>query len=255
MQYWVVNADAPALVGPLDRTDTWWAIAFGVGAEAGRNSAHRIIDALAGTAVEAEVLSTDPWTARMQIVDRMRDRRVFLAGDAAHLNPPFGGHGLNTGIGDAVDLGWKIAAVLAGWGGEQLLNSYEAERRPIQERVIAEASANMRVLSTELLADNLDDADAAGARAREAADGGSRRPRQLSSTRWSWFWSSGSTARRSFPATSAPQRWADGWRTVSCPTAGPCSTSSAPTCRCWPGRTPGRRPMPSSRPPRPAASR
>ncbi|GAA2037425.1 FAD-dependent oxidoreductase [Catenulispora yoronensis] len=169
VQYWVVNADAPALVGPLDRTDTWWAIAFGVGAEAGRNSAHRIIDALAGTAVEAEVLSTDPWTARMQIVDRMRDRRVFLAGDAAHLNPPFGGHGLNTGIGDAVDLGWKIAAVLAGWGGEQLLNSYEAERRPIQERVIAEASANMRVLSTELLADNLDDADAAGARAREAA--------------------------------------------------------------------------------------
>ncbi|WP_372348790.1 FAD-dependent monooxygenase [Streptomyces sp. KL116D] len=68
--------------------------------------------------------------ARMQIVDRMRHGRVFLAGDAAHLNPPFGGHGLNTGIGDAVDLGWKIAAVLQGWGGPALLDSYEAERRP-----------------------------------------------------------------------------------------------------------------------------
>lgn len=169
VQYWTVNADAPALVGPLDRTDTWWAIAFGVESETGQRDARRIIDALAGTAVDAEVLSTDPWTARMQIVDRMRDRRVFLAGDAAHLNPPFGGHGLNTGLGDAVDLGWKLAAVLAGWGGEGLLDSYQVERRPIQERVIAEAGANMRVLSTELLADDLEDADEAGARAREAA--------------------------------------------------------------------------------------
>ena len=72
----------------------------------------------------------------MQIADRMRRGRVFLAGDAAHLNPPFGGHGLNTGLGDAVDLGWKLAAVLDGWGGPALLDSYEIERRPIQERVI-----------------------------------------------------------------------------------------------------------------------
>ena len=169
VQYWVVNPDAPALVGPLDRTGLWWAIAFGVEAEDGHSRAQRIIDALAGTAIEAEVLSTDPWTARMQIVDRMRDRRVFLAGDAAHLNPPFGGHGLNTGLGDAVDLGWKLAAVLAGWGSERLLDSFEIERRPIQERVIAEASANMAVLSTELLADNLENADEAGAMARKAA--------------------------------------------------------------------------------------
>ncbi|GAA3290266.1 hypothetical protein GCM10020295_04210 [Streptomyces cinereospinus] len=105
----------------------------------------------------------------MQIVDRMRNGRVFLAGDAAHLNPPFGGHGLNTGLGDAVDLGWKLAAVLAGWGGPELLDSYEAERRPVQERVISEATANMRVLSTELLADGLDQDDQAGADARQAA--------------------------------------------------------------------------------------
>ncbi|MFG3133275.1 FAD-dependent monooxygenase [Streptomyces tendae] len=169
VQYWVVNAMAPALVGPLDRTDTWWAIGFGVDRETGEREARQIIDGLAGRPVEAKVLSTDPWTARMQIVDRMRDGRVFLAGDAAHLNPPFGGHGLNTGIGDAVDLGWKLAAVLAGWGGPEVLDSYESERRPVQERVIREATANMRVLSTDLLADNLDADDEAGAEARWAA--------------------------------------------------------------------------------------
>ncbi|WP_372348468.1 FAD-dependent monooxygenase [Streptomyces sp. KL116D] len=130
VQYWVVHPDAPALLGPLDREDTWWAIAFGVDRAEGERDALRFLDTVAGGPVRATVLSTDPWTARMQIVDRMRHGRVFLAGDAAHLNPPFGGHGLNTGIGDAVDLGWKIAAVLQGWGGPALLDSYEAERRP-----------------------------------------------------------------------------------------------------------------------------
>ncbi|MFE6365697.1 FAD-dependent monooxygenase [Streptomyces sp. NPDC057806] len=169
VQYWVVNSSTPALVGPLDRTDTWWAIAFGVDRETGEREALRLVEGAAGHPIEARVLSTDPWTARMQIVDRMRRGRVFLAGDAAHLNPPFGGHGLNTGLGDAVDLGWKIAAVLDGWGGPDLLDSYEIERRPVQERVIDEATANMRVLSTELLADNLDADDQAGAEARAAA--------------------------------------------------------------------------------------
>ena len=169
VQYWIINPAAPALMGPIDRSQTWWIIAFGVDAETGERSAQQIIQAVAGAPVQAAVLSTDPWTARMQITDRMRRGRVFLAGDAAHLNPPFGGHGLNTGLGDAVDLGWKIAAVLDGWGGPALLDSYEIERRPIQERVIREAAANMQVLSTELLAANLEDDDSAGEQARRAA--------------------------------------------------------------------------------------
>jgi len=140
-----------------------------VDSETGEREAVRLIDAAAGVPSGAVVRSTDPWTARMQIADRMRRGRVFLAGDAAHLNPPFGGHGLNTGLGDAVDLGWKLAATLDGWGGPALLDSYELERRPIQERVIREATANMAVTSPELLADNLDADDAAGERARRAA--------------------------------------------------------------------------------------
>ena len=169
VHYWIINPDAPALVGPLDPDDTWWIIAFGVDPDTGAREAGRIIDAAAGVPAGATVLSTDPWTARMQIVDRMRQGRVFLAGDAAHLNPPFGGHGLNTGLGDAVDLGWKIAATLDGWAGPRLLDSYETERRPIQERVIREATANMRVTSPELVAANLDVDDAAGESARRAA--------------------------------------------------------------------------------------
>ncbi len=169
VHYWIINREAPALAGPLDPDGTWWIIAFGVDAEAGEREAGRIIDAAAGVPAGATVLSVDPWTARMQIADRMRRDRVFLAGDAAHLNPPFGGHGLNTGLGDAVDLGWKIAAVLDGWGGPGLLDSYETERRPIQERVIREATANMSVTSPELVVDNLDADDAVGEAARRAA--------------------------------------------------------------------------------------
>lgn len=166
VHYWIINPAAPALMGPIDLDGIWWLIAFGVDSETGEREAVRLIDAAAGVPSGAVVRSTDPWTARMQIADVMRRGRVFLAGDAAHLNPPFGGHGLNTGIGDAVDLGWKLAATLDGWGGPALLDSYELERRPIQERVIREATANMAVTSPELLADNLDADDAAGERAR-----------------------------------------------------------------------------------------
>jgi 2-polyprenyl-6-methoxyphenol hydroxylase-like FAD-dependent oxidoreductase len=169
VHYWVVNDVAPALMGPLDRTGTWWIIAFGVSERDGRRDPHRLIDGAAGAPVAATILSTDPWTAHMQLADRLRSGRVFLAGDAAHLNPPFGGHGLNTGVGDAVDLGWKLAAVLGGWGGERLLDSYEAERRPIQDLVVAEATRNMSVLAPELMAADLDADGAHGEAARAAA--------------------------------------------------------------------------------------
>ena len=76
---------------------------------------------------------------------------MFLAGDAAHLNPPFGGHGLNTGIGDAVDLGWKLAAVLDGWGGPGCSTATRPSGDRSRQRVIEAAVANMRVLAPELL--------------------------------------------------------------------------------------------------------
>src|SRR6201999_1030988 len=78
VQYWTVNPAAPSLMGPIDLAGTWWIITLGVDEDRGRRDAGAIIDAAAGTPVEAEVLSHDPWTARMQLADRARDRRVFL---------------------------------------------------------------------------------------------------------------------------------------------------------------------------------
>src|ERR1700741_4195192 len=74
---------------------------------------------------EVEVLSIRPWKRSQLLADTYRVGRVFLAGDAVHVMVPTGGFGANTGIGDSVDLGWKLDAVLRGWGGEGLLDSYE----------------------------------------------------------------------------------------------------------------------------------
>ncbi|MEZ5931817.1 MAG: FAD-dependent monooxygenase [Alphaproteobacteria bacterium] len=71
------------------------------------------------------------WDLRFAVADSYRQGRVFIAGDAAHSHPPYGGYGINTGFEDARNLGWKLAAVLQGWGGEALLDSYDAERRPV----------------------------------------------------------------------------------------------------------------------------
>jgi 2-polyprenyl-6-methoxyphenol hydroxylase-like FAD-dependent oxidoreductase len=169
VQTWLLNRQTPGMMGPIDRDGLWWLIAFGVDGRAADFNPARLISGALGRELPVEVVSTDPWTARMELVDRCRSGRVFLVGDAAHLNPPFGGHGLNTGIGDAVDLGWKLAAVLAGWGGPGLLDSYEAERRPLHRRVIDEATANMATLAPELLDDGLDRPGPDGDRARSAA--------------------------------------------------------------------------------------
>jgi FAD binding domain len=169
VQTWLLNRQTPGMMGPIDRDGLWWLIAFGVDGRAADFDPGRLISGALGRELPVEVVSTDPWTARMELVDRCRRGRVFLVGDAAHLNPPFGGHGLNTGIGDAVDLGWKLAAALAGWGGPALLDSYEAERRPLHRRVIDEATANMATLAPELLDDDLDRPGPDGDRARSAA--------------------------------------------------------------------------------------
>ena len=90
-----------------------------------------------------EMLSVNEWTQHLLCAERYADGRVFIAGDAAHLVIPTGGLGMNTGVGDAVDLSWKLAAALAGWGGPQLLASYEAERRPIGLRNVQASRAAM----------------------------------------------------------------------------------------------------------------
>jgi 2-polyprenyl-6-methoxyphenol hydroxylase-like FAD-dependent oxidoreductase len=151
VHYWVLDPNVPGLVGRMDLNDTWWAMAMGVSAERGNTDPIGLIRVLIGKGsddIEIELVATDPWTARMLNATTYRVGRVFLVGDAAHLNPPWGGHGFNTAVGDAVNIGWKLAAVLAGWGGEELLRSYELERKPVAQQTIDLATRNMSNLST-----------------------------------------------------------------------------------------------------------
>jgi 2-polyprenyl-6-methoxyphenol hydroxylase-like FAD-dependent oxidoreductase len=96
-----------------------------------------------------EILTVGVWARRNLVAERYREGRVFLAGDAAHVMPPNSGLGMNTGIADAVDLGWKLAAVHQGWGGETLLASYDTERRPTGARACQEAMKNFERITPQ----------------------------------------------------------------------------------------------------------
>jgi hypothetical protein len=87
-----------------------------------------------GRPIEVEQVGLSIWTRRSAVAERYCKGRVLLAGDAVHQLSPTGALGMNTGIADAVDLGWKLAATLQGWGGPALLDSYDAERRPVGHR-------------------------------------------------------------------------------------------------------------------------
>jgi len=145
--YWQIGRDGFSAISPMDQGDIW-AFAPG-GAKPGERLSDEAAVALirnrTGVDLPYEILSTDTWSASELLADRYADRRIILAGDACHLHPPAGGYGMNMGVGDGVDLGWKIAATLQGWGGPELVNSYEAERRPVHRAVIDEAMANYAI--------------------------------------------------------------------------------------------------------------
>jgi 2-polyprenyl-6-methoxyphenol hydroxylase-like FAD-dependent oxidoreductase len=111
-----------------------WRCSVYLGADDTEPDPYDVIREAVGVDLPVEVIRAQPWSGHRVVADRYQVGRVFLAGDAAHLRWPKGGFGANTGIGDAVDLGWKLAAVTSGWGGEALLASYELERRPIAVR-------------------------------------------------------------------------------------------------------------------------
>ncbi len=94
----------------------------------------RTLEGVVGVPIKYEMLSCAPWRQNLLLADSYSKGRVFLAGDAVHLVIPTGGLGMNSGAGDAIDLSWKLAATLAGWGGPDLLKSYDIERRQVGER-------------------------------------------------------------------------------------------------------------------------
>ena len=135
--YWLYNPDVQGVLISLDGRERWHLL-FGYDAEKESiedyppERVEGIVRQLVGDAdVGLDVRSVLRWRMRAAVADAMRVGRVFLAGDAAHTMPPTGGMGMNTGIGDAHNLAWKLHAVLRGGAGEELLETYEAERLPV----------------------------------------------------------------------------------------------------------------------------
>ena len=102
---------------------------------------------VSGTGVTiTEVHSVTRFTDNTRQAETYRSGRVLLAGDAAHVHPPFGGQGLHLGLGDAINLGWKLAATVRGWAPEDLLDTYSQERRPVAARVLHNTRAQVALL-------------------------------------------------------------------------------------------------------------
>jgi hypothetical protein len=130
---WIINPDMRAMMYSQDGRETW-VVHYQVPASIDweKVDGRAVIAEMIGAAIPFDIISGGPWTGGLALVaEHYRSGPVFLAGDAAHLFTPLGGLGMNTGIGDVMNLGWKLAAVHQGWAGAQLLESYEIERRPI----------------------------------------------------------------------------------------------------------------------------
>ena len=144
VQYQIINSQINGAIAAVDGKELWRLNIRNIKEEQldALNAPEKLRAAL-GENVPFELLAVRPWTGHCVMAERYQHDRVFLAGDAAHLNWPAGGFGMNTGIGDAVDIGWKLAAVLQGWAGPRLLDSYTTERKPIAMINVNEA-AEMR---------------------------------------------------------------------------------------------------------------
>lgn len=169
IMYWMVNEEVPSVLGPLDEKGLWSFTATKLPGNVDLATLDPIDLIRRGTGLrdlKIEVVGNFSWVAHQLIADRYQSDRVFLAGDSCHLHPPFGGFGMNMGIADAVDLGWKIAATLQGWGGPELLDTYQFERRRVHERTTAESALNYGALSNQLVRAGIEEDGATGAATR-----------------------------------------------------------------------------------------
>jgi 2-polyprenyl-6-methoxyphenol hydroxylase-like FAD-dependent oxidoreductase len=183
IQYWFVNPELSGILAPMDDgvEGKWF---LGVPLPPGAPDAEQLdprdlLRRVCGIDCEVELVGRDPWTSHALITPHYAQGRIFLAGDACHIHPPFGGYGMNMGMGDAVDLGWKIAATLQGWGGPGLLDTYETERRPVHRLILEEAVENQKVLGNHLVHESIEhdgpEADAIRARVGDAIRASKRR--------------------------------------------------------------------------------
>jgi hypothetical protein len=173
-QYWTVNPEVRATIITLKSDDEF--LIFSKGADDGAPPTDaamvHMMQRAVGTELPISIIGHWPWTAGVALVaERFIAGRIILAGDAAHLFTPTGGFGMNTGMDDASNLAWKLAALVQGWGGANLLQTYETERRPIAERnTIAARDLNKNLANMPITAEMEHDTnEGAAARAQVSA--------------------------------------------------------------------------------------
>lgn len=174
-QYWAINPEQRGLICAIDGASTFvhhTPIIENDNAPT-YEDACTALEAAMGVGFEYDILEFREWTAGFalvaeQMADKTEDPHIFLCGDAAHLFTPTGGQGYNTAVDDAVNLGWKLAAVLNGWGGDNLLASYESERKPIAHRNTSFARAMAESIGRLPVPENIESQDSSGAKARGA---------------------------------------------------------------------------------------
>jgi 2-polyprenyl-6-methoxyphenol hydroxylase-like FAD-dependent oxidoreductase len=128
---WHYQTGSGVLIAQNDK-DIWTLQAFlPPGVRGDGMDPKEILEQWVGRKFDYEILVANPWCAHFVLAEKFRKGRVFIAGDACHQYMPTGGYGMNSGVADAANLGWKLSAAIAGWGGPALLDSYEAERRPV----------------------------------------------------------------------------------------------------------------------------
>jgi 2-polyprenyl-6-methoxyphenol hydroxylase-like FAD-dependent oxidoreductase len=165
-QYWVVNPELRTALVALDGRDEFlmWSRASDENVEA---DVRRLMRGCCGADIPLEILAFTPWTSGVALVaEKFGAGRVLMAGDAVHLFTPTGGFGMNTGVDDAANLAWKLAAMGLGWGGARLLESYESERRPIAIRNTNAARAFARNVGDVPVPPEMEDDSPAGQGAR-----------------------------------------------------------------------------------------
>jgi 2-polyprenyl-6-methoxyphenol hydroxylase-like FAD-dependent oxidoreductase len=148
--YWTYGRRPAALLA-IDGDELWLNhVSFGPDHDTEAEDPELLLHETVGGPVEHEVIGVVRWTGRQLVAERYGDRRVLLAGDAAHVWIPVGGFGMNAGIQDAASLAWMLAAVCHGWAPRELLDCYELERKPVGEQFAAAVGARARTALAEI---------------------------------------------------------------------------------------------------------
>jgi len=168
-QYWIVNPQIRTALVALNGKDEFllWTRDEHPNAPVDARHIAAALQACAGTDLPVEIIAHGKWTAGVALVaEKFARRRIFLAGDSAHLFTPTGGFGMNTGVDDAANLAWKLSGSIQGWAGSGLLASYEIERKPIAHRNTTAARELARSVGMVPVPPELEEDSAAGAKAR-----------------------------------------------------------------------------------------